>query len=203
MIARLRGALAVKSALHVVVDVHGVGYRVFVPLSTFYSLPEVGQTVTLEIHTLVRDDALHLYGFRTWREKALFEQLLSVSKIGPKVAIGILSGISPEELVTAIEAGDTARINAVPGVGAKTAERIIVELRGKVAGKVWEGALEGQPSDGGGARAVTGESVSALVNLGYKRQEAERAVKAVLQRREGSDLSLEETIREALRHLSQ
>lgn len=201
MIARLRGALAVKSALHVVVDVHGVGYRVFVPLSTFYSLPEVGQTVTLEIHTLVRDDALHLYGFRTWREKALFEQLLGVSKIGPKVAIGILSGISPEELVTAIEAGDTARINAVPGVGTKTAERIIVELRGKVASKVWEGALEGPPSDGG-ARSVLGESVSALVNLGYKRQEAEKAVKAVLQRRQGSDPSLEETIREALRRLA-
>ncbi len=200
MIARLAGKLVKKSALHVIVDVHGVGYRVFVPLSTFYHLPEVGEPVTLEIYTAVREEAIHLFGFQNATEKAVFEQLLAVSKIGPKVAIGILSGISTAELADAVESGDVDRMSAIPGVGAKTAERIIVELRGKLGRHAAQEPAALLAADGDGASRQRSESVTALINLGYKRQNAEQAVKKSLQEL-GDGAAIEDVIRAALRQL--
>ena len=129
MIARLKGALTTKRPDHLVIDVGGVGYRVFAPLSTFYELPALGAAVELIIYTHVNEDCIHLYGFRTDREKELFELLLAVTGIGPRLAVNILSGIQAPELFQALGRGDADRLRAVPGVGKKLAERMIVELR--------------------------------------------------------------------------
>ena len=173
MIAQLAGALAYKSPEQLIVDVHGVGYQVSVSLNAFYRLPEPGAAVKLLIHTHVREDALLLYGFLDRAEKDLFLLLLSVSGIGPRLALNILSGTPAEDLQTAIEAGDLVRLVAVPGVGKKTAERLVLELRDKV--KLVRGARG--TDDGRRASGLEAEAVSALVNLGYRQNEAERAVK--------------------------
>jgi len=192
MIAQLAGALAHKSPEHIIVDVQGVGYQVFVSLNSFYRLPEPGDRVNLLIHTHVREDALQLYGFIDRQEKDLFLLLVSVSGIGPRLALNILSGTPAHELQEALETGDLVRLVATPGIGKKTAERLIVELRDKV--KLLKGARE--EGDGRRATGVEAEAVSALVNLGYRRNEADRAVKAAYA---AGAADLESVIRSALK----
>ena len=173
MIGRLTGRIAAKAPDHVLIDVAGVGYLVSIPLSTFYELPEAESPASLWIHTHVREDALQLYGFLTERERALFQLLMSVAGIGPRVALTVLSGIPPTELVEALRTQDVRRLVAIPGVGKKTAERMVLELAEKVIPFASE-AAPGVPA------AVSGEDVvSALVNLGYRKSEAERAVDAI------------------------
>lgn len=202
MIAHLTGKLFQKQPNSVIVDVAGVGYELTVPLSTFYDLGETGSEVSLRVYTYVREDALLLYGFRTEREKKLFLMLTSVSGIGPKLAITVLSGLSAEELIEAIRSGNLARLVAIPGVGRKTAERLIVELRDKAA------ALAAADTDmdrtaqtpEAGAAEVREDIVSALVNLGYQKAAAERAVTSAL--REESGAGFEALLKRALRGLS-
>jgi Holliday junction DNA helicase RuvA len=201
MIAHLRGNLLEKSPRGVIVENHGVGYEVSVPLSTFYALPDEGE-VSLHVHTNVREDAITLFGFHTRVEKALFLLLVSVSGIGPRLAVGILSGMGPDELLQAVAGGDAARLRAIPGVGKKTAERIALELRDRAATLLSEQGpvdrVEGLPVEGD-QRAVR-DAVSALVNLGYPSRSAKQAVEKA--RRESDGADLEALIREALRLLS-
>jgi Holliday junction DNA helicase RuvA len=198
VIGRLAGRIARKTPQALLLDVHGVGYQVTIPLSTFYTLAGEGEEAVLEISTQVREDAITLFGFATAREKTLFEQLISVSKVGPKLATAVLSGIAVDELCAAIAAGNVARLATVPGIGARTAERLVLELRGKVA--VTEAARE--PAAGGPGIAVGGaaeDAAAALASLGYKPKDAERAVARAA--RDGED-SLEGLIRRALTILS-
>jgi holliday junction DNA helicase RuvA len=195
MIAQLAGALAYKSPEHLVVDVQGVGYQVFVSLNAFYRLPEPGNPVRLLIHTHVREDALNLYGFLDREEKDLFLLLLNVSGIGPRLALNILSGTPSQELESALEAGDLVRLVAIPGVGKKTAERLVVELRDKIKlTRAARGADGGQPASG-----MEAEAISALINLGYRRTEAERAVKAACA---AGATDIEAVIRSALKRVA-
>ena len=199
MIARLKGTLVEKSPSRLIVDVGGVGYDVLVPLSTFYGLGEPGSPVMLRVHTHVREDALALYGFATALELDLFERLIGISGIGPKVGLAVLSGIEPGELIGAIERGDFARLTAIPGVGKKTSERIVLELKDRLprahaaAAAASEGGLE--PS------ALRDDLLSALMNLGYHRPLAERSVDAAL-KTAGRDAGFERTLRQALRELA-
>ena len=195
MIAQLSGVLAHKSPEHLVVDVHGVGYQVLVPLNTFYRLPEVGAPVRLLVHTHVREDALQLFGFLDREERDLFLLLLGVSGIGPRLALNILSGSPTQDLEVALEAGDLVRLVGIPGVGKKTAERLVLELRDKV--KVVRGARGAD--DGRRAVGLEAEAVSALVNLGYRPAEAERAVKAACA---AGASDLDGVIRTALKRVS-
>src|SRR5580693_5655818 len=174
MIGQLRGRLAEKRPNQVLVDVGGVGYLVQVPLSSYAALGELHAEVTLLIHTHVREDALALYGFLTAREKHLFEMLLSASGVGPTLALKILSGMSADELAPAIREGDIARLTRIPGVGKKTAERMVVELRDKLAAAESEALPAGAAAAGRGG--VSGDVVSALLNLGYDSRAAEAAV---------------------------
>lgn len=166
MIAHLRGRLAQKEPARVIVDVNGVGYEVFVPLTTFSALPAPGADVSIDIHTHVREDIIALYGFSTGRERTIFEKLMTISGIGPKLAITILSGGSVEDLVGAIKRGDLARLTAIPGVGKKTAERIVLELKDKLQ------EYTAAPAKSG----VEADVLSALENLGYNRALAESAL---------------------------
>ena len=175
MIGHLRGKISDKRPNQVVVDVGGVGYEVFIPLSTFYTLGELHQDVNLLIHTHVREDTLALYGFVTSREKQLFELLLSASGVGPVLALKILSGMSVEELLPAIRAGDLARLTTIPGVGRKTAERLVVELRDKMTAMEAPGRQSATPA-GPGRTQLDADVISALVNLGYDQRVAEKAV---------------------------
>jgi len=176
VIGSLRGRLARKTPQQIIVDVGGVGYRLLVSLTTFYALPEEGGDVALEIFTGVREDAIHLYGFLDLREKRLFEQLITVSKIGPKLALNILSGMAGDELRRAIVSGDVAHLSTVPGVGTKTAERMVVELRDKVSLAEDAPPPEVAPGPGRDGKQSVDDAVAALVNLGYRRKEAEKAV---------------------------
>ena len=172
MIAQLRGTLGDKRPNQVLVDVGGVGYLVHIPLSTFYALGDLHSNVTLLIHTQVREDAISLYGFLSAREKHLFELLISASGVGPVLALKILSGMSVDDLVPAVRSGDLARLTRIPGVGRKTAERMIVELRDKLAAmEIHEDARKPVSTTG-----VAGDVVSALLNLGYDQHAAEQAV---------------------------
>lgn len=194
MIAHLTGILAEKTPDQLVVDVSGVGYQVFVSLQTFYRLPPLYERVNLHVHTHLREDALQLYGFLEEKEKATFLLLKGVTGIGPRLALNILSGIPVDELEGALRASDVTRLVAVPGVGKKTAERLVVELREKV------GALEnGHAGVPGEPTPLSAEAVSALVNLGYRRAEAEKAVRDTLRR---GVTAIADLIREALRGLS-
>jgi len=199
VIGRLTGRLARKSPQQIILDVGGVGFRLHVSLATFYALPEEGEEVTLEVYTGVREDAIHLYGFRDAREKTLFEQLITVSKIGPKLALNILSGMAGEDLRRAIVSGDVAHLSTVPGVGTKTAERMVVELRDKVAASADAPPPETVPGPGGDEKRSVDDAVAALVNLGYRKKEAEKAVAGAA--RQGGT-GLEELIRGALTLLS-
>ena len=195
MIAQLRGRLLRKDTQEAVVDVGGVGYSVTIPVSTFYRLGEAGTEVTLLTHTHVREDALALFGFLTAAEQTLFERLIAVAGVGPRLAIGVLSGIETPDLVGALRAGDVARLTRIPGVGKKTAERLVVELKDKMSG------LEGvEPTAGEPAAGPQEDLVSALLHLGYSRPEAERGVEKAL-KQEG-DGPFEELLRRTLRVLS-
>ena len=196
MIARITGNLISKEPASVVIDVHGVGYRAFIPLSSFYGLPDTGNQISLHIHTHVREDAILLYGFLTQREKELFLALIAVSGIGPKVALAIISGLPAEELADAIARGDQKKISTIPGVGPKTAARVVLELKDKVAAL---GSVDNGPSLAPGRQRD--EAVSALVNLGYKKNMAEDAIKKICAAR-GDDLAIEALIKEALKILS-
>jgi holliday junction DNA helicase RuvA len=196
VIAFLRGRIFEKHPNRIVVDVEGVGYDVSVPLSTFYGLGETGSAIALRIHTHVREDALALYGFATRLEQDLFERLIGVSGIGPKLALAVLSGIEPPDLMRAIERGDIARLTAIPGVGKKTAERIVLELRDRLpAAAVTEPAGES-----GSGLALRDDLLSALINLGYHRPLAERAVETVVKRSTAGDF--EQHLKQALRELA-
>jgi Holliday junction DNA helicase RuvA len=199
VIARLRGKLLEKQPNRIVVDVGGVGYDVAVPLSTFYGLGEPGSDVAVRVHTHVREDSLALYGFATVLELDLFQRLIGISGIGPKVGLAVLSGIEPIELVAAIERGDLARLTAIPGVGKKTSERIVLELKDRLprAHVAAVAASEGAPE----ASAARDDLLSALTNLGYHRPLAERAVDAALKTL-GRDAGFERTLKQALRELA-
>jgi len=168
MIAMLSGKIAYKGISHVVVDAQGVGYRVFIPLTTFYALPEADQTITLHIHTSVKEDAIHLFGFYTREERELFQLMISVSGIGPKVALNILSGISSAELLEAISTGNLTKLMAIPGIGRKMAERLILELKEKVMKKMAADAIPAANAKQKQAEMMREDVLSALMNLGYK-----------------------------------
>lgn len=194
MIAELRGRMLRKGPQEVVVDVGGVGYRVAIPLSTFYRLGEPGSEVRLLTYTHVREDALALFGFLTEAEQDLFERLIDVAGVGPRLALAILSGIEPPDLVAALRDGDVARLTRIPGVGRKTAERLVLELKDKVQ------RLAASPARAPSAGSPRDDLVSALVHLGYSRPEAERGVDRAL--REGGDERFEDLLRRTLRTLS-
>src|SRR5579863_7241404 len=196
MIGQLRGMLAGKRPNQVLVDVGGVGYLLQVPLSTFAALGDLHTEVTLLVHTHVREDALSLYGFLSSREKHFFELLLSASGVGPSLALKILSGMSVEELVPAIRGGDLARLTKIPGVGRKTAERIVVELKDKLEAVAIEAAKPAAASPAG----VEADVKSALVNLGYEERVAESAVAAA--KRETGTASFEKLLRATLTSLT-
>ncbi len=199
MIAQIRGRLVAKEPHRVVVDVNGVGYLVFIPLSTYYQLPDVTGEVTLHTYTHVREDALQLFGFHSLDERSLFELLQGVSGIGPRLATNILSGISVEDLVPALSDGNVSRLRAVPGVGKKLAERLVVELREKVGGLHLAGAPV--PAEPTPAYDRTVEDVvSALVNLGCNRKEAQKAAEEA-RKALGAGAEFEALIRTALRNL--
>jgi holliday junction DNA helicase RuvA len=198
VIAQLRGRILEKHPNRIVVDVGGVGYDVFVPLSTFYGLGDAGSDISLRIHTHVREDALALYGFRTILEQDLFERLIGVSGIGPKVALGVLSGIEPLELMRAIERSDVARLTAIPGVGRKTSERIVLELKDRLPRVQVEDTVAGEVETAPGG--LRDDVLSALVNLGYHRPLAEKAVGAAI--KVVPDGGFEPTLKQALREMA-
>jgi len=201
MIAFLSGKLLEKQANTLIVEVGGVGYEVSIPLSTFYELGEPGTDVELRIYTHVREDAIQLFGFKTARERDLYLKLISVQGIGAKSGITMLSGMSADEIIAAIRTNDLGRLTTIPGVGKKTAERLVIELRDKVgelaiaAGASASNSIEQLPSD-----LVFDDALSALVNLGYQRSAAERALKKVAE--EGVDLSVQKLLRRSLQLLA-
>src|SRR5258705_914063 len=206
MIAHLSGTLLSKQATSVILDVAGVGYEVTIPLSTFYDLDEPGSSVQLRIYTHVREDALQLFGFKTARERELFMRLISVSGIGPKLGITLLSGMSADEMIASIRTNNLARLTLIPGIGRKTAERLVMELRDRVA-SLSSAELEeelGAVSATGGTPAsedsMRSDVLSALLNLGYQRGSAEKAVTAALD--DGGDVSVESILRRSLRKLA-
>jgi len=197
MIAFLRGRVLDKFPNRIILDVSGVGYELHVPLSTYYEIGEAGSEVSLRVHTHVREDALQLFGFLTPLEQLLFQRLIGISGIGPKLAVAVLSGIGSRELVTAVQHADIARLTRIPGVGKKTAERIVLELKDRL------GDVPAQ-TDPAGAQPSTGDRlrtdlVSALENLGYHRPLAEKAVDAT--RRSDVDATFEDALKSALREL--
>lgn len=196
MIARLKGILADKAPNRLTVDVGGVGYDVLVPLSTFYGIGDPGAAVALRIHTHVREDVIALYGFATALEQDLFERLISISGIGPKLALAVLSGIDPGDLVRAIRTQDVARLVRIPGVGKKTAERIGLELKDRLP--LASPSTAGQPEAPGDD--LRSDLLSALINLGYKGQVAERAVDTAIKKT--PDASFEQVLRDILRGMT-
>jgi Holliday junction DNA helicase RuvA len=206
MIAYLSGKLLSKQANTCIIDITGVGYEVVIPLSTFYDLEDVGTNVQLRIYTHVREDALQLYGFKTARERELFLRLISVSGIGPKLGITMLSGMSADEIIASIRTNNLARLTSIPGVGKKTAERLVIELRDKIAALSSPALEEEFATRGAGAGAQQSEDVvrddalSALINLGYQKSAAEKAITSAMQ--EGGDISVEVILRRSLRQLA-
>ena len=194
MIGFLKGRLAVKQPPMLMVDVNGVGYEMEAPMSTFYGLPAVGELVALFTHLVVREDAHILYAFGTDGERRLFRGLLKVSGVGPKIALGILSGSSVDDFLRTIEAEDIAMLTRIPGIGRKTAERVIIEMRDSVK-KLSVPAGAGSPVDMGAAATPQSEAFGALIALGYKPPEVVRLLKAV----DTADLSTTEIIRRALK----
>jgi Holliday junction DNA helicase RuvA len=198
LIALLRGTLVDKNPTRLIVDAGGVGYDVQVPLSTFYVLGEPGTPITLRIHTHVREDVIALFGFATPLELTLFERLIAINGIGPKLALAVLSGIEPADFIKAIRVQDVARLTAIPGIGKKTAERIGLELKDRLPATLTAPGPGGPPP----ARPedqLRDDLLSALVNLGYQRPIAERAIDAVLQRSNGA--GFEVALREVLKGL--
>jgi holliday junction DNA helicase RuvA len=204
MISYLSGKLLDKQATSVIVDVGGVGYEVTIPLSTFYELGEVGSDVSLRIYTHVREDALQLFGFKTARERELYLKLISVQGIGAKSGISMLSGMSADEIVTAIRTDNLALLTSIPGVGKKTAERLVIELRDKLneftAQSTQEKIASGATVSELSADAVYDDAISALVNLGYQRNAAEKALKQAV--KEGTEMSVQKLLRKSLQLLA-
>ena len=203
MIAYLSGKLLEKQANTVIVDVGGVGYEVLIPLSTFYELGEIGEAVELRIYTYVREDTLQLFGFKTLREKELYLKLISVQGIGAKSGISMLSGMSADEIIVAIRTDNLARLTSIPGVGKKTAERMVIELRDKLNDlsggvAVQDGLKESAASVP--VDAVYDDAISALVNLGYHKAAAEKALKKAAQ--EGTEMSVQKLLRRSLQLLA-
>jgi Holliday junction DNA helicase RuvA len=200
MIAHLKGVLFKKTTQSIIINVGGVGYEVSVPLSTFYSLPETDENVSLQIHTHVKDDSLTLFGFNTSLEKALFLMLVSVSGIGPKLSVNILSGMGPQDLLEAIAQGDVMRLQAIPGIGKKTAERIALELKDRASKALGEMDISPMPVSRGKDRVIIEDALSALLNLGYSPKSAKMAIERAKSR--VKEMTLEGLIRDALRILS-
>ncbi len=200
MIGQLRGKLLLKKPNMVLLDVQGVGYEVFIPLTTFYDLPGEASNITLKIHTYVREDALTLFGFHTQREKDLFLRLISISGVGPKLAIVILSGASVEELAQAIAEGNLVRLTAIPGVGRKTAERLVLELKSHITPFLLPEQVAAAQAEGK-LGAIEEDVLSALVNLGYPRAAAEKAVSRVL-RSDECKRTFEDVLRSTLKQLA-
>ncbi len=200
MIARLSGILIEKSVTQCVVDVHGVGYRVVIPLTTFYELPEIGRPAVIHIHTHVREDAIHLYGFHAQEEREIFELMISVSGIGPKLAVNVLSGITAGELIRAVTEEDLKRLTGIPGVGKKTAERMILELKDKMA-KIGREILPDRTDTYRAGGQVKDDALSALVNLGYKGSAVKEAVDRII-REAQEPLALDRLLKQALRILA-
>lgn len=199
MIAHLSGTLLRKSPASAVVDVQGVGYEVFIPLTAYYQMPEAGSPVSLYIHTHLREESLKLFGFLGEADKQMFELLIRINKVGPKLAVAILSGMTAQDLTQAVFNHDISKLSGIPGVGRKTAERLALELKDKLSELNLEpgaAALEG----GGSGNTLRDDAVSALVNLGYKKAQAEQALKKVW--RDEAKPSLEELIRDSLNSLS-
>ncbi|MCL4811894.1 MAG: Holliday junction branch migration protein RuvA [Vicinamibacteraceae bacterium] len=199
MIAFLRGRLIEKGPQALVVDVNGVGYAVSVPLSTFYELPEPGTEVALRVHTVVREDQIALYGFLTALEQRLFDRLITVNGVGPRLALTALSGIEPAGLIEAVRASDIARLSKIPGIGKKTAERIALELKDKLDGGPDTTGAGGAPRAAG--RTVRDDVRSALVNLGYNEALAEKALDAVM-KDAAEPAVFEQLLRQALQRLA-
>ena len=196
MIAQLEGILVEKATDRLLINVNGVGYEVLVPLSTYYDLGEVGGTVSLRIYTHVKEDALSLYGFLTSEEKTLFTQLIQISGIGPKLGVAILSGLPVDEFVGAVISDDVVRLNKIPGVGKKTAERLVLEMKDKME------ALFPELQEGtvfGGSSSLKTDVVSALVNLGYAQNTAEQVVSRALE--EGKTDRFEVLLRSSLKRI--
>ena len=198
MIAHLKGKLTYKSPIEIAIDVNGVGYQVFVPLSTFYALPELKEDVFLDIHTHMREESLKLFGFYTTDEKKIFEKLIAINKVGPKLALTILSGMSPAELFTAIDSNDIGKLSTIPGIGRKTAERLILEMRDKMDGISLDSDIK---KDSIPQNGLFDDALSALVNLGYKKNQAEQTLKKVYPEGEVGD-SIEDIIKKSLNLLS-
>ena len=197
MIARLRGTLVEKNPNRVIVDVEGVGYDVQVPLSTFYALGEPGADVQLRVHTHVREDVIGLYGFATPLEQDLFERLIAINGIGPRLGLAVLSGIEPSELISAIRRQDVARLTKIPGIGKKTAERIGLELKDRLPltlGATDQVAAAPSPRD-----QLRDDVLSALLNLGYQRPAAEKAIEKIASA--SPDAGFERTLKDTLREL--
>jgi len=198
MIALVRGNLIEKKPSRLIVDVGGVGYDVQVPLSTFYVVGEPGANVTLRIHTHVREDVIALYGFATTLEQDLFERLIAISGIGPKLALAVLSGIEPAELIKAIRRQDVARLTAIPGIGKKTAERIGLEMKDRLPAAALQTAGQ-EPAPVKPEDQLREDVLSALINLGYQRPSAEKAIEKTLQRT--TDVPFDQALRDVLRAL--
>lgn len=197
MIAQLIGEIAYRSIDHLIVDVGGVGYRLVIPLSTFYALPEQGK-VRLQVYTHVKEDAIHLYGFLTQAEKEMFTLLIGITGIGPKLAVNILSNIPADQLRDTLARGDVRQLSAVPGIGKKTAERLVLELQDK-AGKTLPAGIPSKPATGRTGRAGSlDDAISALVNLGYKETQARKVIET-LDVAEGT--TVEDILKGALRVL--
>ena len=197
MIARLAGTLADKTPGRIIIDVQGVGYDLQVPLSTFYVIGDAGSAVTLRVHTHVREDVIALYGFATGLEQDLFERLISISGIGPKLALAVLSGMEPPDLVRAISSQDVARLTSIPGIGKKTAERIGLELKDRLPKSVQAAADAAKPA--APEDQLRADLLSALLNLGYQRQAADKAIEKAL--KAASDATFEQALRSVLRAL--
>lgn len=197
MIALLTGKLAHKAPDYIIVDVNGVGYRVQIPFSTYYVLPAEGANVSLQIYTSVKEDAINLYGFTTPEEKELFQLLIGVSGVGPKLANGILSNSAPAELSESLVRGDIARLSAIPGIGKKTAERLVLELKEKVK-KLSPAHTEHAAAPAKGKDGIRDDVVSALINLGYKESVVQKALAEVPF---SGDVTVESALKQALKIL--
>jgi holliday junction DNA helicase RuvA len=201
MIALISGKIVYKGIAHVIVDVQGIGYRIFIPLTTFYELPETGEPITLHIHTNVKQDAINLFGFYTIQERDLFQLMISVSGIGPKMSMNILSGISAQELLGAISGGNVGKLIRIPGVGKKMAERLILELKEKVVKKMMmeestEVGLQNRLDD-----IIAEDVLSALINLGYKNNIAKDALERALRSSE-EKMEMDKLLKKTLKLLA-
>ncbi len=203
MIAHLNGTLLFKQPNTVVVDVSGVGYEVNIPLSTFYELADTGSNVQLRIYTHVKEDALQLYGFKTTRERELFINFISVSGIGPKLGIALLSNMSADELIQSIKTNNLGRLTSIPGIGRKTAERLVVDLREKMTqlalDQFDETPAQPETFEGTAEDSVRSEALSGLLNLGYQKTAAEKAIDAALA--EGGEITVESVLKRSLRKI--